>query len=392
MKKRYKRLIYTFEHSVEVYEYLDGKYGAPGTKRGKKRKATLEEIRFRNQWNRERKARHKLKTWFHENDYLVLFTYKKDKRPPDMETAKKHLAQAMRKVREKYKKAGKKMRWMANIEVGTKGAWHVHIVINRIPDADIIIKDSWEHGAVTFKHLYEAGDFRDLAGYITKTPETCERYGEHLRETSYHASRNMPLKEPEEERFVQWREIKDRKGYIDGDGKTGPIGIFRQIETVESAGTNKAKTVLTTVTKFSPKGLAPVRKTLTNDGKRVVDKLYLICNPSDEAEYVDPCLYGEALTGGYVNKSFIDIEKIVDANCPKGKAAFTIAGYYTMGTTGVRVNEYDQTKAMENADLIIASCYANGRAVDDNVAVIFDVTKLEEYVLPVTQTVIEKTV
>ena len=106
------------------------------------------------------------------------------------------------------------------------------------------------------------------------------------------------------------------------------------------------------------------------------------------AVYVDPCMYGEALTGGYVNKSFIDIEKIVDANCPKGKAAFTIAGYYTMGTTGVRVNEYDQTKAMENADLIIASCYANGRAVDDNVAVIFDVTKLEEYVLPVTQATI----
>ena len=180
------------------------------------------------------------------------------------------------------------------------------------------------------------------------------------------------------------------KGYLDGDGKTGPIGIFRQIETVESAGTNKEKTVLTTVTKFSPKGLAPVRKTLTNDGKRVVDKLYLICNPSDEAEYVDPCMYGEALTGGYVNKSFIDIEKIVDANCPKGKAAFTIAGYYTMGTTGVRVNEYDQTKAMENADLIIASCYANGRAVDDNVAVVFDVTKLEEYVLPVNQVTVPK--
>lgn len=133
---------------------------------------------------------------------------------------------------------------------------------------------------------------------------------------------------------------------------------------------------------------AEVRYNGTNNGKRVVDKLYLICNPSDEAEYVDPCMYGEALTGGYVNKSFIDIEKIVDANCPKGKAAFTIAGYYTMGTTGVRVNEYDQTKAMENADLIIASCYANGRAVDDNVAVIFDVTKLEEYVLPVTQATI----
>ena len=176
------------------------------------------------------------------------------------------------------------------------------------------------------------------------------------------------------------------KGYLDGDGKTGPIGIFRQIGAVESAGTNKAKTVLTTVTKFSPKGLAQVRKTLTNDGKRVVDKLYLICNQSEEAEYVDPAMFGETLTGGYENKSFIDIEKIVDANCPKGKAAFTIAGYYTMGTTGVRVTEYDQTKAMENADLIITNCYANGRAVDDNVAVIFDVTKLEEYVINVHQT------
>lgn len=176
------------------------------------------------------------------------------------------------------------------------------------------------------------------------------------------------------------------KGYLDGDGKTGPIGIFRQIGTTNDDGTNKAKTVLNNITKFSPKGLASARKTLTNDGLRAVDKIYLICNPSDEAEYVDPCMYGEAMTGGYVNKSFVDIEKIVDANCPKGKAAFTISGYYTMGTTGVRVTEYDQTKAMENADLIIANCYANGRAVDDNVAVIFDVTKLEEYVINVHQT------
>ena len=178
------------------------------------------------------------------------------------------------------------------------------------------------------------------------------------------------------------------KGYLDGDGKTGPIGIFRQIGATNNDCTQKAKTVVTNITKFSPKGLAPVRKTLTNNGKRVVPKLYLICNPADEAEYVDPCMYGEALTGGYVNKSFIEIEKIVDANCPQGKAAFTIEGHYTMGATGVRVNEYDQTKAMENADLIIATCYANGRAVDDNVAVVFDVTKLEEYVLPVTQATI----
>ena len=66
------------------------------------------------------------------------------------------------------------------------------------------------------------------------------------------------------------------KGYLDGDGKTGPIGIFRQIGTTNDDGTNKAKTVLNNITKFSPKGLANARKTLTNNGKRVVTKLYLI--------------------------------------------------------------------------------------------------------------------
>ena len=35
---------------------------------------------------------------------------------------------------------------------------------------------------------------------------------------------------------------------------------------------------------------------------------------------------------------------------------------------------------VEDADVIIAKVYANGRAVDDSVAYVFDVTKLEEYV------------
>lgn len=174
-------------------------------------------------------------------------------------------------------------------------------------------------------------------------------------------------------------------GYLDGDGKTGPVGIFRKIESFKTDGTASAKEVLSTVKKFSPKGLAAVRKTLTNNGKRKVTELHLICNPLDEAEYVDPALYGEALTGGYKNTSFMPIIKHADANCPQGKAAFTIKGMYVMGVSGVRFNEYKETKALEDADLIVGKCYANGRAVDDNCAVVFDVTKLEEYVLPVTQ-------
>ena len=173
-------------------------------------------------------------------------------------------------------------------------------------------------------------------------------------------------------------------GYLNGDGKTGPIGILRKVNDSNSDGTKKEKTKLTNVTKMSPKGLAGVRKTLCKNGLRVVDKIYLICNPLDEAEYVDPCLYGECLTGGYGNKSFVAIEKIPDANCPEGTAIFTVDGYYTMGIDSVEVKNYDQTLAMDDADLIIAKCNGNGRATDDSVAVPIDVTKLEEYVLPVT--------
>ncbi len=175
------------------------------------------------------------------------------------------------------------------------------------------------------------------------------------------------------------------KGYLDGDGKTGPIGITKKIGSFTSAGKAAAKTVLTNVTKFSPKGLAEIRKLLTNGGKRKVSELHLLCNPLDEAEYVDPALYGEALTGGYRNTSFMPIKKHVDANVEQGKGIFTIPNVYVMGITSTRFDEYDQTKALEDADLVIGKCYANGRAIDDNCAVVFDITKLEEYVLPVTQ-------
>lgn len=174
-------------------------------------------------------------------------------------------------------------------------------------------------------------------------------------------------------------------GYLTGNGKTGPIGITNQIAKFKADGTASAKDVLSTVTKFSPKGLANVRKTLTNNGKRVVSELHLICNPLDEAEYVDPALFGEALVGGYRNVSFMPIIKHPTPNCPQGKGIFTIKDAYTMGCTGVRFDEYDQTKAMDDADLVIGKSYANGRADDDNTAVVFDITKLEEYVLPVTQ-------
>lgn len=166
-------------------------------------------------------------------------------------------------------------------------------------------------------------------------------------------------------------------GYLQGTGKEQPIGIYKQIDKNDEDGTHKDKTVNTDLTKFTPKGLAAAKVYLSNKGKRVVNKIYVICNPEDEANYVAPAIYDAE---GNLVSSFKNIEVIPCTENPKGKAALTLEGKYTMGITEVKINEYKETLATDDADLIVGKVYANGRAAADNVAYIFDVTKLEEYV------------
>ena len=169
------------------------------------------------------------------------------------------------------------------------------------------------------------------------------------------------------------------KGYLDGDGKTGPIGLTKKVDQTNQDGTATAKTTITTLKGFSPKQLYPVLQTLSHNGLRPVSKVYLLCNPLDRYQYVNPALYGDSISGGYITKSFIDLEVIEDANVTQGKGILTMAGLYTMGFQGVMVDEYRETKAVEDADLIIAKVYGNGRAVDNDAAVVFNITNLEEY-------------
>lgn len=168
-------------------------------------------------------------------------------------------------------------------------------------------------------------------------------------------------------------------GYLNGNGKVAPIGIFKQIGAVNVDSTHKDKTVSSTITGFSPKQLAPVKKTLSNGGTRKVNKLYLIANPSDVYEYVEPALYYQG-ANGYISTSRTEIEVIEEPMCPKGKAALTLDQMYVLGMDSIKVDEYKETKALEDANVLIGKVYANGRATDDNTAFIFDVTKLVEYV------------
>lgn len=195
----YKKKTYKLGSTIEVEEYHTSQARAPGMPREKKQALTLEKVERINHQNKVKLTRRRLRMYFSEGDYFTTLTYAVDKRPGGMEEAKEHWKKFIRTLKRAYEKAGTPMRWMRNIEVGTRGAWHIHMIINRIPDIDLLISRAWKGGKAISQLLYERGGFADLAAYICKTPKTDPR----LKESSYSCSRNMPIPEPKVKKIKQ---------------------------------------------------------------------------------------------------------------------------------------------------------------------------------------------
>lgn len=208
---------YKFRNAIETEQYHTARYGAPGQIRRKKTGVTTEQMEKRNQYNKEKLARRKLRANMDVNDYFTTLTFRKDERPPDMDGAKACFKTFYQVVRKEYKKRGCQLKWMRNIELGTKGAWHIHVILNRIADTDLILRKAWRHGRVVSQLLYEKGEFARLAAYITKTPKTDPR----LKEASYSTSRNLPVPKPKKKirkHWKTWGKIRIPKGfYLDQD-------------------------------------------------------------------------------------------------------------------------------------------------------------------------------
>lgn len=199
---------YYFNNSIEVEEYHRGKNGAPGLPREKRKKPTKEQMEIVNQKNREKKTRRLIKWNFQENDYWITLTYKRENRPDNMEKAKKDLERFREKLRKIWKKENTELKWIATIEIGSKGGVHVHMIINRIQDGDVEIQKAWTHGRAHIELMYEDGGFQDLAEYIVK-----RRPGENKY---YGRSRNLIEKQPETQRMRRstlGKDPKPPKGY-----------------------------------------------------------------------------------------------------------------------------------------------------------------------------------
>ena len=129
-----KRNKYIMKHGdvIDIEEYHDGNYGAKGIKRTPKKKLTKEDMQKVNDQNKTKKCRQRLLQYFSFGDCFATWTYGMKNRPPTMEEALKDFQKAIGKVRAQYKKRGQELFWIRNIERGTKGGWHIHLVVNEI--------------------------------------------------------------------------------------------------------------------------------------------------------------------------------------------------------------------------------------------------------------------
>lgn len=207
---------------IDVQEYHDGNYGAPKKRRGKRVKPTREEVQAVNERNRMKRCRLRLLEYFRPGDCLATWTYAPENRPPDMRAAIIDFQKAIRKVRAAYRKRGNELFWIRNIEQGTKGAWHIHLVVNEIGDTASILSKAWKKGGtwITKVKTGKDGDFTELASYLVKNQNT--RYqkkdGEtgkpRIRAANYGTSKNMPLPEAKVSYLERWKkEAKPKKGY-----------------------------------------------------------------------------------------------------------------------------------------------------------------------------------
>ena len=67
-----------------VEEYHDGRYGAPGMPRQKKKKPTKEDMQKVNAMNKARLCQYRLLQYFTAGDYFATLTYRVDDGPPYM--------------------------------------------------------------------------------------------------------------------------------------------------------------------------------------------------------------------------------------------------------------------------------------------------------------------
>lgn len=210
--------------TVEVEYYYTSRYNKKGCSRSEKVKATQEQQKKVNTRQAERKLRLLMNANFGMGDYHVVLDYIRHEGEPDRtkEEMKKDIQVFLRECRKLYREAGIELKYIHVMEIGSKGARHHHLVMNKI-DTEILQKAWYKayagHNRVKVFPLDDSGNYAKLAAYFIKYSDKHLKDGDSgkLQGKRWAASKNLVRPEPVYEIVTQraWFrcEAKAKKGY-----------------------------------------------------------------------------------------------------------------------------------------------------------------------------------
>ena len=186
----YKGKIFNREQVYVCGEYMDADiypvFQKPGARR-KRCKPTSEIQAKLNQRNAEKKLTRLVHNNFTENDIALHLTYRNGEEPENEADALRVLGNFIKRLKRRYKKAGKELKYISCTEYGKKtGRVHHHLIINGGYDRDEIEK-LWGRGYANSKRLqFEEDGVTGLARYIAKDKHFFKRWNQ---------SRNLDIPE-----------------------------------------------------------------------------------------------------------------------------------------------------------------------------------------------------
>ena len=175
------------------------------------------------------------------------------------------------------------------------------------------------------------------------------------------------------------------KGIVDGTGKNQPIGLTRNIsEEASIVGGVYPKKEKVEVTSFIPKEYGELLSKLTKNAKgrtRKFDKVLMICNQTDYLKKVMPATTYLNAAGAYVNNLFpFPTEVTISNYLDDGEAILCLPEEYFMGIGGAKegIIEYsDDLKFLEDNRVYKIKMYGMGKAYDNTVSLLLDISNLE---------------
>lgn len=176
---------------------------------------------------------------------------------------------------------------------------------------------------------------------------------------------------------------------VKGDGKGKPVGLMKKL-TGALDGVHQDKEAIA-VTDFGVKSMGDLIAKMAKNEKgqnRKVGDLTLIVNANDYYTKVAPAVRVQNMAGAYVDNFAFPMEVVISEAVPAGKAVMAMLDNYFVGVgfpkEGV-IEFSDEYKFLEDQRTYKIKTYAVGRAIDENSALVLDISGLTEAVIAVKQ-------